>query len=286
MFEEFHDLLFSHEAYLHRLEMLQQTTFATANYHQKKALVFSSHRASGHTTRQCKKFWTPPSSTANCAATGSTAKKSWVVDFGASHHVTSDMSKLSIHSEYDGTDEHKYVRDLLYETGMDGAKDFTTPLATFSRLQLNDGSSPALAQFMHSPSEIHWIAVKRLLRYLKHSIYHEYRALVSVASEIAWLQSLFCELGVTMKSPPKLLCDNIGATQLSLNPVLHSQMKHVAIDLHFVQDYVNKGILQVAHVSTHDQLADLMTKALSHPHFQLLRSKIGVTGWEHHLEGA
>lgn len=86
-------------------------------------------------------------------------------------------------------------------------------------------------------------------------------------------------------STPKILCDNIGATQLNLNPGLHSRMKHIEIDLHFVQDYINKGILQVAHVSTQHQLADLLTKALSRSRFQLLRSKIGVADG-HHLAGA
>jgi hypothetical protein len=40
---------------------------------------------------------------------------------------------------------------------------------------------------------------------------------------------------------PLLLCDNVGATQLSLNPVFHSRMKHIAIDLHFVCDFVHRG---------------------------------------------
>ncbi|KAG2680285.1 hypothetical protein I3760_11G092600 [Carya illinoinensis] len=62
-------------------------------------------------------------------------------------------------------------------------------------------------------------------------------------------------------------------------------MKHIAIDLHFVRDYVSKGLLNVAHVSTHDQLADLMTKALSRQQFQLLRSKIVVADGSTILRG-
>uniref|UniRef100_A0A2N9GCF6 Integrase catalytic domain-containing protein n=1 Tax=Fagus sylvatica TaxID=28930 RepID=A0A2N9GCF6_FAGSY len=104
----------------------------------------------------------------------------------------------------------------------------------------------------------------------------EYRALAATTSEIAWLTSLLSKLHLPLSKPPLILCDNIGATQLSLNPVMHSRMKHIAIDLHFVRDYVNKGLLDVRHVSTHDQFADLLTKALPKARFHLLKSKIGV----------
>ncbi|GKV35038.1 hypothetical protein SLEP1_g43358 [Rubroshorea leprosula] len=40
-------------------------------------------------------------------------------------------------------------------------------------------------------------------------------------------------------------------------------MKHIAIDLHFVWDLVDQKILYVSHISSHDQLADGLTKALS-----------------------
>ena len=76
---------------------------------------------------------------------------------------------------------------------------------------------------------------------------------------------------------PTISCDNIGATFYSVNPVLHSRMKHIELDFQFVRDRVNRGLLQVLHVSTQDQLADVLTKALPRPRFQLLRSKIGVS---------
>jgi hypothetical protein len=40
-------------------------------------------------------------------------------------------------------------------------------------------------------------------------------------------------------------------------------MKHIQIDLHFVRDMAQKGLLNVHHVHSHDQLADLLTKPLS-----------------------
>jgi hypothetical protein len=36
--------------------------------------------------------------------------------------------------------QHKYIRDLLAKTSVDGARDVTTPLSTYVSLQLDDGS--------------------------------------------------------------------------------------------------------------------------------------------------
>jgi len=62
-------------------------------------------------------------------------------------------------------------------------------------------------------------------------------------------------------------------------------MKHIQIDLHFVRDLVQKGSLQVHHVHTQDQLADLLTKPLSRQHTELLRHKIGLTDGSSILRG-
>ena len=49
-----------------------------------------------------------------------------------------------------------------------------------------------------------------------------------------------------MFSPPLLLfCDNISATYLVVNPILHSRTKHVEIDYHFVHEKVSNGSLVV-----------------------------------------
>ena len=118
------------------------------------------------------------------------------------------------------------------------------------------------------------------------SIETEYKALTNVAAEVQWLHSLLHELGHSSSSSSILWCDNIGATYLSANPVFHARTKHIEIDFHFVRDMVASKALLVRFVSTHDQLADLLTKPLSSPWFVLLRSKLNVIPMPLDLRGS
>lgn len=43
--------------------------------------------------------------TVNCASTSRTKENKWFIDSAASHNITSDLANLSIHTEYDGTNE-------------------------------------------------------------------------------------------------------------------------------------------------------------------------------------
>lgn len=62
-------------------------------------------------------------------------------------------------------------------------------------------------------------------------------------------------------------------------------MKHITIDIHFFRDLIDKGLRQVSHVNTLDQLADILTKALPRSRFDLLCSKISIVDWTSILQG-
>ena len=105
----------------------------------------------------------------------------------------------------------------------------------------------------------------------------KYWSIATTTSEINWICFLLTELGITLPTPPIIYCDNVGATYLCSNSVFHSRMKHVAIDYHFIQDQVQSGALRVTHVSSADQLVDVLTKPLLRSRFQELRVKIGIS---------
>lgn len=58
----------------------------------------------GHGALTCRRV-PPPAAHFASSPTVARSSQSWMVDSGASHNLTADLSNLSIHSEYDGTDE-------------------------------------------------------------------------------------------------------------------------------------------------------------------------------------
>jgi hypothetical protein len=73
-----------------------------------------------------------------------------------------------------------------------------------------------------------------------------------------------------------LLCDNESAIRMADNPVEHSCTKHIDIRYHFLRDHQQKGDIEIAYVSTHNQLADIFTKPLDEKTFSELRNGLNI----------
>ncbi|BBG99369.1 transposable element gene [Prunus dulcis] len=89
----------------------------------------------------------------------------------------------------------------------------------------------------------------------------KYRAMATTAAELSWLQQLLRDVHFPMSSPPLLLCHNLSTMALSINPVLHSSVKHIEVDCHFVCKEVTSGQLNLQHVSSSLQVANILPRA-------------------------
>ena len=84
-----------------------------------------------------------------------------------------------------------------------------------------------------------------------------------------------------LSTKPLIYCGNSSAVLLSHNPVLHNRTKHMELDIHFVRDKVIQGALDVVHIPSKAQTADVLTKPLSYPSFSRHRSKLMVFDVNH-----
>lgn len=113
----------------------------------------------------------------------------------------------------------------------------------------------------------------------------EYRALANCAVDIAWIRQIMCDLHMTLLEAPIIHSDNMSALALSANPVLHSRIKHLEIDYHFVRERVQCRDLVVQYIPTDGQVADILTKGLHSPVFIRHRSNLRLGNNPAEIEG-
>ena len=90
----------------------------------------------------------------------------------------------------------------------------------------------------------------------------EYMASSQASCEAIWLRKMPIGLFGQEMSPTVIHCDNHSCIKLSENLVFHDRSKHIEIRYHFIRDWVQRGAVQLQYISTDDQVADILTKAL------------------------
>ncbi|RVX05485.1 Retrovirus-related Pol polyprotein from transposon RE1 [Vitis vinifera] len=68
----------------------------------------------------------------------------------------------------------------------------------------------------------------------------------------------------------------ISAIAISHNPVQHDRTKHVEVDRNFIKQNLEEKIIQLPFVKSEDQLADVLTKAVSARNFYNSLDKLGI----------
>ena len=66
-------------------------------------------------------------------------------------------------------------------------------------------------------------------------------------------------------SPVSLFCDNTGAIVQAKEPRSHNKSKHILRKFHLIRDILDIGDVNITYVTTDDNIADPLTKALSQP---------------------
>ncbi|UYV72131.1 hypothetical protein LAZ67_9001917 [Cordylochernes scorpioides] len=92
----------------------------------------------------------------------------------------------------------------------------------------------------------------------------EYIALCEAGKEAVYLRALLDEMGFgeLLNEPTVLKTDNQGAQQLARNPVHHARTKHIDIKWHYIRSICSDGLIEVVHIPTQENVADILTKGL------------------------
>ncbi|WVZ85127.1 hypothetical protein U9M48_032079 [Paspalum notatum var. saurae] len=98
----------------------------------------------------------------------------------------------------------------------------------------------------------------------------EYIAAASCCSQLLWMKATLSDFGLRFGKIP-LLVDSTSAISVAKNPVLHSRTKHIDVRFHFLGDHYEKGDIDLVHVASENQLADILTKPLEFGAFVRLR---------------
>eukprot|EP00253_Pinus_taeda_P002716 PITA_02716 len=157
-----------------------------------------------------------------------------------------------------------------------------------------------MSQFMCEPRKVHWVAAKHILRkstsgccfglgsavvswfsrkqqsVALSSAEVEYMAASLASCEAIWLRKMLFGLFGQPLRPSVIYCDNQSCIKLTENPIFHDRSKHIGIRYHFIRDYVQKGTVKLEYISTDEQVADILTKALPRGKHVYFRDKMGV----------
>lgn len=104
----------------------------------------------------------------------------------------------------------------------------------------------------------------------------EFIAASEATKEAMWLRKLLSDIGHESVSPTLLFIDNQSAIKLTRNPEFHRRSKHIDVRYHFICEKLRENVIDTKYVSTNDQNADILTKALSFDKFKAFLDKMNV----------
>jgi hypothetical protein len=142
-----------------------------------------------------------------------------------------------------------------------------------ARCKIDRKSTSGTCQFL-GRSLVSWASKKKNPVALS-TVEAEYIAAGHYCVQLLLMRQTLRDYGYKFSNVP-LLCDNESAIRMADNPVEHSHTKHIAIWYHFLRDHQQRGDIEIAYVSTKEQLADIFTKPLDEKTFTKLMNELNI----------
>ena len=131
--------------------------------------------------------------------------------------------------------------------------------ADFGGCRLDRKSTSSTCHFLGT-SLVSWSSRKQASVALS-STEAEYVVAASCCSQILWMKQTLQDYGLSF-GMVSIFVDNMSAISIAKNPVLHSRTKHIDIRFHFLRDNHERGHIDMIHVPSERQTADILPKPL------------------------
>lgn len=140
---------------------------------------------------------------------------------------------------------------------------------------LDDRRSTSGMVFYLNESVVTWVSQKQHCVALS-SCEAEFMAATAAACQAIWLRNVLGQITSEFVGPVVLCIDNRSAIDLAKNPMFHGRSKHIDARFHFIRECVERGEVVLKHVTSNEQRADILTKALVKSKFESMRKLLGV----------
>lgn len=104
----------------------------------------------------------------------------------------------------------------------------------------------------------------------------EYIAAALARNQCTWIRQLLSDIGFAPEAATPLMIDNQAAIAIAKDPTHFSRAKHIKVRYHALREAVKDKEIQLIHVPTENQKADMLTKALRKTLFIHHRDRIGL----------
>jgi hypothetical protein len=102
----------------------------------------------------------------------------------------------------------------------------------------------------------------------------EYYALVECAKTAIFFRNLLAEIGFPQTKPTVIYCDCQSAIHLANLEAYRELSRHFEPDLHIIRQWRQRGLITVRKISTADNVADILTKAMPGAAYERLRGML------------
>ncbi|RDX94898.1 hypothetical protein CR513_22662, partial [Mucuna pruriens] len=104
----------------------------------------------------------------------------------------------------------------------------------------------------------------------------EYVVATSCTCQAIWLRRLLKEFNNNQEESTKIHIDNKSTQVLAKNLVFHERSTHRDTRYHFIKECIVKKEVELVHVKTQDQVANIFIKSPKFEDFRRLRARLGI----------